>query len=80
MKKHDLSLSLLMVLTLITGCSTDGVAPQASGDNDDVPAAEPAYAVADYDAGRDPKKDLTTTIRQASSDGKRILLEVGGNW
>ena len=101
MKMHDLLLSLLFVLTLIAGCSTDGDTPQTSGDNDDTSVsvtagdlqteaqtierslgrvAEPVYAVAKYDADRDPKKDLAATIRQASSGGKRILLEVGGNW
>ncbi len=69
-----------MALALIAGCSAEGEVPQSSGDNDDVPVVEPVYAVAVYDADRDPKKDLATTIRQANNDGKRILLEVGGNW
>ena len=42
--------------------------------------AEPVYAVAEYDADRDPAVDLAAAIDQASSDGKRILLEIGGNW
>jgi hypothetical protein len=42
--------------------------------------AEPVYAVAEYDAKRDPQMDLDAAVQQASRDGKRILLEIGGNW
>ncbi len=33
-----------------------------------------------YDPGRDPQKDLEVTIERAVAEGKRILLEVGGEW
>lgn len=49
---------------------------EASPDRD----AGPVYAVAEYDADRDPQMDLDATIPQARSEGKRILLEIGGNW
>lgn len=42
--------------------------------------AGPVYAVAEYDATRDPQADLDAAVQQASRDGKRILLEIGGNW
>jgi len=38
------------------------------------------YTVADYDASADPSKDLIATMSQASKSGKRILLEIGGQW
>lgn len=41
---------------------------------------EPVYAVAKYDVDRDPQADLAAAVPQASRDGKRILLEIGGNW
>lgn len=33
-----------------------------------------------YDPARDPERDLGDAIIQASWSGKRILLEVGGDW
>jgi thiol:disulfide interchange protein len=38
------------------------------------------YSVATYDPTRDPVADLAATIDQARSSGKRILLQVGGDW
>ncbi len=38
------------------------------------------YSVDKYDPARNASADLETTIRQANQSGKRILLEVGGNW
>ena len=38
------------------------------------------YSVDKYDPSRNPSADLETTVKQAKQSGKRILLEVGGNW
>jgi thiol:disulfide interchange protein len=38
------------------------------------------YIVAQYDPSRDPAADLDQAIQRAYSQGKRILLEVGGTW
>ncbi len=38
------------------------------------------YSVDKYDPARNPAADLTLTESQAKASGKRILLEVGGNW
>ena len=35
---------------------------------------------AGYDPARDPAADLATAIEDASASGKRILLEIGGEW
>ena len=54
-------------------------APQVAESSPDRDSG-PVYAVAEYDADRDPQMDLDATIPQARSEGKRILLEIGGNW
>ncbi len=38
------------------------------------------YSVDKYDPTRNAAADLDQTVRQANQSGKRILLEVGGNW
>lgn len=38
------------------------------------------YTVDKYDPARDPAADLATTVEQARSAGKRILVQVGGDW
>ena len=35
---------------------------------------------AGYDPARDPAADLKSAMTEAQRDGKRILLEVGGEW
>lgn len=42
--------------------------------------ADPLYAVARYDAGRDPSADVAAAVPRASAENKRILVEVGGDW
>ncbi len=46
-------------------------------------AAEPdtsLYVVGAYDPLRDPAQDLELAVARAQREGKRILLEVGGDW
>jgi thiol:disulfide interchange protein len=38
------------------------------------------YSVAHYDPQRDAAADLKSTMERAQSEGKHILLQVGGNW
>ncbi len=38
------------------------------------------YTVAHYDESRDPAVDLADAIKRAESEGKRIILQVGGDW
>lgn len=40
----------------------------------------PIYTVDVYDPKRDPAADLKTTIKKAEAEGKRILVQVGGDW
>lgn len=41
---------------------------------------ESIYSVTTYQPERDPKKDLEATVKRAKRDGKRIILEIGGEW
>jgi thioredoxin-related protein len=41
---------------------------------------DPIYLVAKYDIERDPSQDVADAARKASATGKRILLQVGGEW
>jgi thiol:disulfide interchange protein len=43
-------------------------------------AADRPAAARIYDPAREPARDLDAAISEATQDGKRILLEVGGNW
>jgi thioredoxin-related protein len=38
------------------------------------------YTVADYGLDRDPAEDLKSTVERAQAEGKRILIQVGGEW
>jgi hypothetical protein len=38
------------------------------------------YTVADYGLDRDPAEDLKATVERAQAEGKRILIQVGGEW
>jgi len=37
-------------------------------------------AVAEFDSSRNPAKDVKDAVIEAKRTGKRILLDVGGNW
>ena len=37
-------------------------------------------AVAEFDSTRNPAKDVDSAVVEAKRTGKRILLDVGGNW
>ncbi len=50
------------------------VAAQDSGDKGSF------YTVAEYGIDRDPAADLQATVDRAQEEGKRILIEVGGEW
>lgn len=43
---------------------------------------EPAsfYVVSEYDETRDPAADLQVAVERAQKEGKRILIQVGGEW
>jgi thiol:disulfide interchange protein len=51
------------------------VAPVSASSTQAKPTAAPKY-----DPKRDPEKDIQDAIAEAGRTGKRILLEVGGEW
>ncbi|HEY2798471.1 MAG TPA: thioredoxin family protein [Thermoanaerobaculia bacterium] len=63
--KRRLALSAALLLLLAAG---------------DVRAGAGRREPAPYDPSRDPTRDLADAMREARRDGKRVLLEVGGNW
>ncbi|MGD2151810.1 MAG: thioredoxin family protein [Gemmatimonadales bacterium] len=67
--------ALLSALTVVGIASPAGV---LTGQEAEV--GDPIYIVPEYDPNRDPAADLETAIQRAGSEGKRILLEVGGTW
>lgn len=56
----------LVLLILAAGCKPSG--PVIT------------YSVDSYDPKRNPAMDLAVSVSQAKSSGKRILLQVGGDW
>jgi len=83
---HSLSATAFALALLAGGLATAspavaGTLPQAPA----VPAVAAKAVVADseaplYDPKADPEADLARAITEARSSGRRILLEVGGDW
>jgi thiol:disulfide interchange protein len=64
---------LLLALTLFLGYS--------SGMSQEKPQGNAAYVpVTKFDPSRDAAKDIQDAVVEATRTGKRILLDVGGNW
>jgi thiol:disulfide interchange protein len=68
-----ISLSLLFCALLVAFTGGSGLARQDGSNSRSAP-------VKPYDPARDPEKDLQDAIRQSQQNGKRILLDVGGEW
>jgi len=81
--------ALAVLLALAAGCQ-----PSAPADGTAAPSAEvPAHAQepapdpaaiaaldADFDPARDPAADLELAMAEARHSGRRIMLDVGGEW
>jgi thiol:disulfide interchange protein len=67
-----------MRLSLGVICLSGSLLPGAQAE---IPAAEelPAYSVG-YDPARDPFSDGRDALRLARETGRRVLVEVGGDW
>ncbi len=84
MTRTFFAIGLTATLATISGCensSSTSLAPDTSHApmTADVDYST-IYTVAQYDPSRDPQADFAATVEQATADGKRIILEVGGNW
>lgn len=73
---------LILALAIAAGCDSEKKVAQNAA-----PAALPtpviqaeAALAADFDPARDPADDLRTATLAAQREGKRIVLDVGGDW
>lgn len=67
----------IFVLLLVV-CAPGVATAQADTSRERVEAS--FFTVAKYDPARDPVTDLEATVQRAQAEGKRILLDVGGEW
>lgn len=76
------SLPLAALLALLAGCGQQATPPAvADAKADAVPQiASVAQLDGDFDPTRDPASDLQIAIAAAQREGKRIILDVGGDW
>ncbi len=87
MNAQVLAVFVVGVLTIICGCGTSTTTDKTQlpelahtesvGDQEN--EVNTFYTVADYDPGANPSENLIATVSQAST-GKRIILEIGGQW
>ncbi len=68
--------ALLLLGLLVTTCAGCDEATQLALD----PATSTEAASAGYDPTADPFVDLQQAVSEATGSGRRILLEVGGEW
>lgn len=54
--------------------SSESVCSQELEEENDI------WVVSDYSPHRDPARDLATALERARLEGKRVILEVGGEW
>jgi thiol:disulfide interchange protein len=68
---------------VVAGCSRQVTSQLDSVPHKAVESAEEEpsfYTVGHYDEARDPALDLADSIKRATAEDKRILLQVGGEW
>jgi len=82
-------LSLVVFFCLLGGCGVESTSTVRVGNESDLPESksvedidenshESVFSVDEYDIKRDPVHDLAATVAQAN--GRRIILDIGGNW
>ena len=82
------ALGFCAAVVVLCGCGHDSTpaARQSGAADPSKPGPETSaevvsfYTVDDYDPAANPVEDLVETVSQASANGKRILLEIGGQW
>ncbi len=73
--------SLLIIVAIVLGTvSAFGQRGPTTGPSAKVDPGKPAFTREKFDPTRDPKIDLQKAIVTAAKDGKRIILDVGGEW
>ncbi len=87
MNAQVLTVFVVGVMTIMCGCGTSTTtdttpvvefahAESAESQENEV---DTFYTVADFVPGANPSDNLIATVSQAST-GKRIILEIGGQW
>ena len=89
MSKSSIGVLVVVALWLTIGCAKPSPSDNSAKSPDPLPMVdagedvmylEKLFTVDHYDPERDATQDLDTTIAMASESGKRILVEVGGQW
>ena len=70
----------LLALSLLGHMACTAGTPEPTHGPDGKADATIFYSVSVYDPARDPEQDLETTTQRALAEGKRILLQAGGEW
>lgn len=89
------ALVVALAIIVLCGCSenppsNEGNLPSSTQQADATPPPQHSkesstesssfYSVREYDPEANPAKHLTRTVSLASASGKRIILEIGGEW
>jgi thiol:disulfide interchange protein len=78
---------LAAVLIAVAGCSTartpaaspgSSASPKSSATAS--PSAGPRVVLGDYDAGRNPAKDIKAALALAARDHRNVLIDFGADW
>jgi hypothetical protein len=88
MTSQSLATVFISSATVLCGCSGNPTHDttrsgetsviESSGDKD--VKVTSFYTISKYDPQANPAEDLAATVKQASASGKRIILEIGGQW
>src|SRR5690349_18094908 len=78
--KNRLILALAALTCAGLACSLVTGAKPAPVTADSTPLSAGTAAVEVYDPARDPNQDLQRAVAAAQQSGKRVLVEVGGDW
>jgi thiol:disulfide interchange protein len=72
--KKVILLCVVLLVAVPTFPQTSGAALQ------NTPAAKPVPPPGPFDPTRDAARDLQAAIEEAAKTGRRVLVDVGGNW
>lgn len=62
------------------GTTQSNASQATSSSNDRDEKGTSIYTVSKYDPKRNAVQDLAATVKKAKPSGKRIILEIGGDW
>lgn len=77
------SISTVLLAAMVTALGCGNVMdppPVVDTDEPTIDSTPSFYSVGHYDKHGDPTTDLDETLKQARTEGKRVMLQVGGDW